>query len=132
MDQFSPAELAELFHLRESVIDTQFQFWITITFATIVASFVGAKRLNRRLRASVALLYAIATVVMTSRWYYAATEAILFRDRLIEFGVPMDTPWMTIVSRITLVALGTSMTLDRVPRSGVRVMSLGSVELVLS
>lgn len=111
MDQFSPAELAELFHLRESVIDTQFQFWITTTFAVIVASFVAGRRFSRRLRAVVALLYSIATVVMTSRWYYAAMEAILFRDQLREFGVPVEAPRVTIVSRIILVALGTSMAL---------------------
>jgi hypothetical protein len=108
MDQFSPAELAELFFVRESAIDAQFQFWISITFAVIVANFVGSKRLSARSRVVIALLYTLAVVVLVSRWYYVAIDAIQFREQLEALGVVINFPVLTVYSRIVLVALGMS------------------------
>ena len=108
MDQFSPAELAELFFVRESAIDAQFQFWISITFAVIVANFVGGKRLSSRSRVVIALLYTLAVVVLVSRWYYVAIDATQFREQLEAMGVVLNFPIVTVYSRVVLVALGTS------------------------
>jgi hypothetical protein len=107
MDRLSPADLAELFHLRETVIDTQFQFWITVTFAVIVASFVGGDYLSRRLRSVMAVLYGLSVVVFVSRWLYVAMDASLLRARLVELGIPATFPWVAVVSRVVLIALGT-------------------------
>lgn len=111
MDQFSPAELAELFFIRESAIDAQFQFWITITFAVIVANFVAGKRLSKRSRSVIALLYGLAVVVLVSRWYYVALDAIQFRQQLQDLGVALNFPIVTLYSRVVLVALGTSVSI---------------------
>ena len=108
MDQFSPAELAELFFIRESAIDDQFQFWISITFAVIVANFVGSKRLSPRARVVIALLYTLAVVVLVSRMYYVAIQLIQFREQLEAIGVVINFPIVTVYSRGVLVALGTS------------------------
>ena len=112
MDQFSPAELAELFFIRESAIDAQFQFWITITFAVIVANFVAGKRLSKRSRSVIALLYGLAVVVLVSRWYYVALDAIQFRQQLQDLGVALNFPIVTLYSRVVLVALGTSVSIS--------------------
>jgi Ca2+/Na+ antiporter len=111
LDQFSPAELTELYFIRESVIDAQFQFWITITFAVIVANFVAGNRLSGRSRNVVALLYAFAVVVIASRWYYVAVEATQFRQQLHEIGIALSFPWVTALARIVLVAFGSAATL---------------------
>ncbi len=111
MDQFSPAELTELWAIYESAIEAQFEFWLTVTFAVVVASFVAGTRLKRKLRFFVALLYALAVVVLMSRWYYLAAQGLVFRAALLEVGVTLDRPWVTIISRILLVALGTLATL---------------------
>jgi ABC-type transport system involved in cytochrome c biogenesis permease subunit len=109
MDQFSPAELLELLYIRESVIDTQFQYWITITFAVIAAGFVAGKRLNKRLRRVVASLYLLATVVLVSRWYYAGVvDVAQLSGQLQELGVSFNIPWVTIIARVVLIAFGTS------------------------
>ena len=120
MNQFSAAELAELFFIREGTIDLQFQFWITITFSAIVASFVAGKHLSRRLRAVVALLYSLAVVVLISRWYYAAVQATLFSTQLAELGVTLGFPWITMISRVILVALGTTVALVFLLSKGLR------------
>ena len=111
MDQFSPAELAELYFIRESVIDAQFQFWITITFAVIVANFIAGNRLSQRSRYAAALLYALAVVVLGSRWWYVALDATQFRGQLRELGVVLAVPSITIYARVILVALGTAASL---------------------
>jgi hypothetical protein len=111
VDQFSPAELEELFFIRESAIDAQFQFWITITFAVIVANFVAGKRLSKRSRSVIALLYGLAVVVLVSRWYYVALDAIQFRQQLQDLGVALNFPIVTLYSRVVLVALGTSVSI---------------------
>ena len=107
MDQYSFAELTELYFIRESGIDIQFQFWLTITFATVVATFVaGNNRLGRRLRWVAAVLYLLATVVLVTRGYYLALDAIVFRDVLIESGIPLNIPTLTIIFRVLLIGFG--------------------------
>jgi hypothetical protein len=92
----------------EEAINTQFEYWITITFAVVVASFVAGRRLNRRLRFALALLYGLSTVVLVSRLGYNALDAADFREALLASGVTLRTPWVTIISRTTLFLLGTS------------------------
>jgi len=108
MDNLSTAELAELYLIMEEAINTQFEYWITITFAVVVASFVAGRRFNRRLRFALALLYGLSTVVLVSRLGYNALDAADFREALLASGVTLRTPWVTIISRITLFLLGTS------------------------
>ncbi len=108
MDQMSTAELTELYLTIESAIYTQFEYWLTVTFAVVVASFVARTRLNRKLRLGLALLYALACVVLLSRWTYSGLDAAVFRAALLESGVVLRTPWVTIFSRLLLFALGTA------------------------
>lgn len=108
MDQYSAFELTELFYNRGSAIDTQFQYWMTFTFAVIVARFVAGSRLSSRLRAVAAILYAIATLVVLSRWYYAGIDAGAYAEKLRELGISISVPWITVFSRGTLMVLGSS------------------------
>jgi Ca2+/Na+ antiporter len=108
MDEFSPAEL---FILEQSAINLQFEFWLTVTFAVIVASFVAGRQLVQKLRVAIAFLYALAVVVFLSRWYYAAIDSEFFREALNDAGVAINLPWVTVFSRVVLVVLGTTATL---------------------
>ena len=66
----------ELFQLLLGVIaeiDAQFQFWLTVTFAVLVASYTAGSRLSRRLRAAMALFYLWATAVIVVRYLTAIT-----------------------------------------------------------
>lgn len=111
MDEFSLAELAELLILEQSEINLQFELWLTVTFAAIVASFVAGSRLVQKLRVAAAFLYVLAVIVFVSRVYYAANDAELFRAALNQAGVAMQTPWVTLLSRVSLVVVGTAATL---------------------
>lgn len=107
MEAFSPAELAELFILEQSEINQQFEFWLTITFAVIVAGFAAGEKLAHNLRVVAASLYILSVIVILSRWYYAANDAEMFKSALNDVGVLVQTPWVTLFARLTLVTLGT-------------------------
>ncbi len=50
MESLSTAELIEIaMSMRES-LDDQFQYWLTITFAVVVGSFIAGHKLNKNLR----------------------------------------------------------------------------------
>ena len=111
MDQMSTAELTELYLTMQSSISTQFEYWLTVTFAIVVARFVAGTRLNRKLRFGLALLYALACAVLLSRWTYSGLDMTSFRAALLESGVVLITPWVTIISRLLLFTLGTAASL---------------------
>lgn len=107
MDQYSLAELTELYFLRESALEIQFQFWLYITFAAVVASFAAGNRLSKRSRLLVALLYVLAVGVIATRWYSYAVDVVIFRDALLESGVELTVANVTLVLRYCVVILGT-------------------------
>ena len=109
MDQFSPAELAELALLADSLLSTQFQYWTWVTFAVVVAVFTAGSRLTQNLRYAVAALYLLATFVLTSRFYDIALSGNAFRDGLLEAGIDVLLPvgWSTIIARGILFGSGT-------------------------
>ncbi len=64
-------QLLELYLEVIQDIDTQFQVWISITFAVLVASFVAGQRLSRGARVAIATLYVFAAVVLYLRYMRA-------------------------------------------------------------
>jgi hypothetical protein len=86
MDQYSPAELSELYLQAQTLLDTQFQYWMTVSFAVVVAAFVAGDRLSRRLRYVVTTLYAIATLVVFSRAWLAGSQSLAIVTDLEERG----------------------------------------------
>ena len=111
MEQLSPAELLEFILLHESVIDSQLQFWMTATFAIVVASFAARDVLTHRMRLIVSGLYLVATFVFASRWLYQALNILVYATALSDVGFSMRVPLATIVGRIVLMSFGTLMTL---------------------
>ena len=110
MEHLSISELLELTLLSEAAIDTQVQFWLTATFATIVASVAGRSLLTPKLRALILSLYLTATFVFVSRWFYEANDLANYQEMLDHLGFENAAPGLTIIGRIVLMALGTCAT----------------------
>ncbi len=113
MDQFSPAELTEIIFLARSSMDTQFQFWVSITFAALVAGFIAGDRLTQRMRYVAASLYALAALVLILRFFDAARTVVSVGDALREAGVTIfpglgPVVVVLVVSRYLLFGLGTA------------------------
>ncbi len=111
MEQLSPAELLEFILLHESVIDSQLQFWMTATFAIVVASFVARDFLTHRMRLIVSGLYLVATFVFASRWLYEVLDILVYANALSDLGISGTAPWATVVGRIVLMLFGTLVTI---------------------
>ncbi len=108
MEQYSPAELSELFLQAQALIDTQLQYWMSITFAVVVAGFVAGKRLTLRLRCIVGVLYALATFTLLIRMMTTGEDAVAIANTLQESGsIIFHTGPSIIISRLLLFGLGT-------------------------
>ena len=107
MDQISSADLLNLVLAQRSSIDLQFQFWLTITFAVIVASFIAGPRLVPRLRLLAAILYVTASAHITARWMYDGVTANQWLKVLASRGVDYQVPWIAAYLRMGLMLLGT-------------------------
>ena len=107
-------EYVETYFLATSAVDAQWQYWVSITFAVIVATFVGAERLSLRTRYLIAALYLVATVVLGSRAIlYGVTLAgsleILQQSSVTDIFPPPNL--IAGVSRMLMVIGGVSATL---------------------
>ena len=108
MEQYSPAELSELFLQAQALIDTQFQYWMSITFAVVVAGFIAGKRLTLRLRCVVGVLYALATFTLLVSSITTGADAFAIANTLQESGSMIFQTRSSIAwSRVLLFGVGT-------------------------
>lgn len=107
MDQVPTSDLLDLLMAQRASIDLQFQFWLSITFAVIVAGFVAGQRLSRRLRLLAAVLYLLATAHLATRWMYDGGVGERWVSVLVSRGVDIGIPWGAVYLRMVLMLLGT-------------------------
>ena len=119
----SEADLLQIFLDVNQDIDTQFQFWISITFAVLVASFVADERLSRVERLVVTALYLCAATILLQRYMSALShlqDALRLYD---ESGLTRPAvPELAGLLRLVLFTLGSIVAAVSVvfPRFGAR------------
>jgi hypothetical protein len=72
MEELTIAESMELIRINEEAMVMQFQTWLTITFATIVAVFAGRHLLTQLIRWLVTMLYLLASLSVAAMSIYLA------------------------------------------------------------
>ena len=108
MDQYSLAELTELYFSATTSMDAQFQFWLSVTFAVVIAGFIAGDRLTKKLSYLAAILYGLATFVLIARFIDAAIFPGMLRDSILEAGVEIPNfNSVVVVARFSLLILGT-------------------------
>ena len=112
MDSLSTAELLELTMILREDLGTQFQYWLSITFAILVARYIAGERFRMSWRIFAAVLYGLTTVVFSIGYYVGGLN---FRNYLGELGTRGDL-WTDQTSiligiRMTLFVVGTIGTL---------------------
>ena len=108
MNDISTSDLLNLVLTQRGNIDLQFQFWLTITFAVIVAAYSAGDRLDRKLRVMAAALYLLASVHLGSRWMFDGSVAMRWVNLLHARGVDIGIPWFAVYARMALMVLGTA------------------------
>jgi len=91
VNEISIAELIELLQNESASIDTQFQLWITITSAVVIASFVARHHLTFWMKTFVAVIYLLASSIIVLRYANDASQFVLLHNELSNRGVDYPT-----------------------------------------
>ena len=89
MNDISTAELLELRYLLESSIDVQFQVWMAITFAVVVAAYSGRADMTKTVRVAIVCIYLMAAYALLSRWMMEGARIGQIAEVLNERGVSL-------------------------------------------
>ena len=93
----SVPELYEIFYAQLDLMDRTYEFWLSATFAVVVASHFMAGSLSRRLAAFIALVYSLFSFAVALRWMSATRRFGVVRQQLISSGEVHDLESGTIV-----------------------------------
>ena len=63
-EELTNEELIQLYEAVTSSVNAQFEMWLTITFAVIIASYIAGHRLAKSLQYIIATLYAAVSVLL--------------------------------------------------------------------
>jgi hypothetical protein len=72
-------------------MDSMMEFWITATFAVVVAVFVGRGNLSPRMLIVIASVYLVASLQWGLRWAVLLRRSLHYREELMRLGHP-DIP----------------------------------------
>ena len=64
LEQLTNEELIQLYAVVTTSVNAQFELWLTITFAVIIASYLAGHRLARSLQYVMATLYTAVSVLL--------------------------------------------------------------------
>ena len=105
-------EFIELIGVTTSNINNQFELWLTVTFAVIVASYLAGFRLSAGLRYLIATLYVLVSVLLMLMLLQAVQTAdLLLGDALTEMTWREPLRMAIASLRFVVWALGTVATL---------------------
>ena len=63
-EELNNEELIQLYDVVTSSVNAQFELWLTITFAVIIASYIAGHRLAKSFRYIIATLYTAVSVLL--------------------------------------------------------------------
>ncbi len=91
MNEITVAELIELLQNESASIDMQFQLWMTITSAVVIATFAARHHLSFWMRSFVAVMYTLASATIALRYANDASQWIFLNNELGSRGVVYPT-----------------------------------------
>ncbi len=87
MNETTVAELIELLQNESASIDMQFQLWMTITSAVVIATFAARHHLSFWMRAFVGAMYTLASATIAIRYANDASQWVFLSNELASRGV---------------------------------------------
>ena len=110
MEELTVAEILDLIRINEEAMVIQFQTWLTITFATIVAVFAGRNLLTGLMRWLVTMLYLLASLAVTALSIYLAENNALLVTILASRDVAVAAPVFAGITSFVLFLAGVGTT----------------------
>ena len=114
MNELSAAELVELSVLLGETAGMQFQYWLAITFATIVASYIAGPSLDFKLKLGIAVLYGLSALLFAILYTTYLARYVMFIEQLRSSGITYPATvfgFMVGPMRGTIWLVGTGLTL---------------------
>ena len=113
MEAMSVAEAIELIRMNESAMSTQFQIWLTITFSTIVAVFVGRNLLTRVMKWLVSTMYLLASITVIAQSVHLIGSNVRITEVLVKDGIRLNESALAIagIAGYALFLIGMATTL---------------------
>jgi hypothetical protein len=99
-------ELIELIQNHFAALDLQFQYWLTITFAAVVASFLARDQLTTTVRFALAILYVLSVVQIVLVSMAHLEQAAFLRSALADLGVEFSGTFLPAVGLVRRSVLG--------------------------
>ena len=107
LDSVPTENLLELIFMAESSVDVQFQAWMAITFAVIVAVYSARAELGTSMRIVIASLYILAVVTLLTRFATEGARITLMLTELNSRGLEVAANF-TAPLRFLVFVSGTS------------------------
>ncbi len=83
MESVPTAELIELLLNLVNQLDLQFQYWLSVSFAVIVTSYIAGDRLSMKIRIYIFLLYILASSIFSIRYFGSRTQVLFLSQELL-------------------------------------------------
>jgi len=87
MNEVTIADLIGLLQNESASIDMQFQLWITVTSAVVIASFAAGNHFSKRMKVFIAVMYALASAAIGLRYANDASQFLFLNHELKLRGV---------------------------------------------
>ena len=107
-------EATELFYTVLETQDRFFEFWITATFAVIIACHLGSSILTRSFSVMISFMYVAFSINMIGRWFLAAGAVSRYRnDMASQSGIQLNEQLIDLSRMLstTTLLVGTSVTI---------------------
>ena len=110
-EELTNEELIQLYDVVTGSVNAQFELWLTITFAVIIASYLAGHRLARSLQYLMATLYTAVSVLL----YLMLLGAVQFSQQFDALNVGLSSEsnviLVIVVLRTSVWILGTIATI---------------------
>ena len=97
-EELTNEELILLYDVVTGSVNAQFEFWLTITFAVIIASYLAGHRLSRPLQYLMTALYTAVSVLL----YLMLLSAVQFSQQFDELNVGASSEDSVILAIVVL------------------------------
>ena len=107
-------EATELFYIVLETQDRFFEFWITATFAVIIACHLGSSILTRSFSVMISFMYVAFSINMIGRWFLAAGAVSRYRnDMASQSGIQLNEQLIDLSRMLstTTLLVGTTVTI---------------------
>ena len=113
MDSLSTAEIYELYFMVQEQLDVQFQYWLSISFALVIATYIGRETIEYKIRRIASILYMVCTVMFFFKYISSMSHAARISMELTLRDIPAENVFGLIVLplRVIIFVCGTLTTI---------------------